>query len=385
MKASIFAVPKRISAAAGRSPVLFRSFGSASSSGVGLAFDGKNLSAKKRNGPSFLFSSSTRPLPESFSSFREPVTPYPLSPTKPVPPEIRRPPYADTGIVPPSNYIHQILLHDETTTPRMKNAARLARRVLDYACSLAKPGVITDDIDTAVHQAIIDAGAYPSPLNYAGFPKSLCSSVNEVICHGIPDMRPLQRGDIVSFDVSCFVGGVHGDNCATIIVGDEQDVDEIGVDWRGVPYRTHWDSPDEEAMIRASRRLVHATREAMYAAIQAIGPGGCLTQVGAAVQDVADAYGYSTVGKYQGHGICEDFHCAPFVQHFRNRDYLELVPGMIFTIEPMLVERSGDCFEWSDQWTVATSDGGMAAQFEHTVLITEDGVEILTIPDDDSE
>ena len=311
------------------------------------------------------------------------MTPHSLSATKTVPPDIPRPPYAATGAIPPSKYIHQILLHDETTIPRMKNAARLARRVLDYACSLAKPGVLTDGIDTAVHQAIIDAGAYPSPLNYAGFPKSVCTSVNEVICHGIPDSRPLQRGDIVSFDVSCFVGGVHGDNCATVIVGDEQDSDEIGADWRGVPYKAQWDSAEEEAMIRSARRLVHATRESLDAAIAAVGPGGCLTHVGAAVQDVADEYGYSTVGKYQGHGIGEEFHCAPFVQHFRNRDYLELVPGMIFTIEPMLVEFSGDCFEWDDAWTVATSDGGMAAQFEHTILITDNGVEILTVPDDD--
>lgn len=192
----------------------------------------------------------------------------------------------------------------------------------------------------------------------------------------------MQRGDIVSFDVSCFLGGVHGDNCATIVVGDEQDVDEIGVDWRGVPYKAHWDSAGEEAMIRSARRLVHATRESLYTSIEKIGPGSCLTQVGAAVEDVADEYGYSTVGKYQGHGIGTDFHCAPFVQHFRNRDYLELVPGMIFTIEPMCVEYSGDCFEWDDEWTVATSDGGMAAQFEHTILITEDGVEILTLPED---
>jgi methionyl aminopeptidase len=186
---------------------------------------------------------------------------------------------------------------------------------LDYACSLATPGVETDDIDTAVHEAIIQQGnAYPSPLNYVGFPKSLCSSINEIICHGIPDTRPLQSGDIVSFDVSCFVNGVHGDNCATVIVGDEQSVDEIGVDWRGVPYRTQFDSPEEEASFRAARRLVHATRESLYAAIDRCGPGACLTDVGAAIQDVADAYGYSTVRTYRGHGIGEEFHCAPFVK-----------------------------------------------------------------------
>ncbi|OEU08407.1 Creatinase/aminopeptidase [Fragilariopsis cylindrus CCMP1102] len=267
----------------------------------------------------------------------------------------------------------------------MKHAAKLARRVLDYACTLTKPGVTTDEVDTAVHEALIDAGAYPSPLNYVGFPKSLCSSINEVICHGIPDTRPLEFGDIVSFDVSCFVNGVHGDNCATIIVGDEQEIDEIGTDWRGVPYlgSKFFDGrrPDDETSIRSARRLVHAARESLYTAINKIGPGSCLTDIGAAVQDVADSYGYSTVEKYRGHGISSDFHRPPFVKHYRNDDKLELVPGMIFTIEPMLVEGAGECFEWSDQWTVATTDGGMAAQFEHTVLITESGVEILTVPE----
>jgi len=287
-------------------------------------------------------------------------------------------------VVPPNPHHDVILIHnDPEGLDRMRHAARLARRVLDYACTLAKPGVTTDDIDTAVHEALLEAGAYPSPLNYVGFPKSLCSSVNEVICHGIPDTRPLEFGDIVSFDVSCFINGVHGDNCATIIVGDEQDVDEIGVDWRGVPYLNRYSSPEEEAMLRAGRRLVHATRESVYEAIDRIGPGACLTDVGAAIHDVADSYGYSTVEKYRGHGIGEIFHCPPFVKHYRNNDKLELLPGMIFTIEPMLVEGSGDCYEWHDQWTVATVDGGMAAQFEHTVLITEDGVEILTIPDDE--
>jgi methionyl aminopeptidase len=172
---------------------------------------------------------------------------------------------------------------------------------------MAKPGMTTDVIDEAVHKSLIAAGAYPSPLNYVGFPKSVCTSINEVICHGIPDTRPLQFGDIVSFDVSCFIGGVHGDNCATVIVGDEQEQDVVGTDWRGVPYLEpnsyKFESPEQEAMIRSSRRLVHATRESMYAAIDRIGPGRCLTDVGAAIQDVADSYGYSTVEKYRGHGI----------------------------------------------------------------------------------
>jgi len=332
------------------------------------------------------YPSSVRP------QVRPPVVAYPLTAKRYVGrgddsgPIIQKPPYADTGIVPPSRYHDTVLIHnDPDDIDRMRYAARLARKVLDMACNMAEPGMTTDVIDEAVHRSLIEAGAYPSPLNYVGFPKSVCSSVNEVICHGIPDTRPLEFGDVVSFDVSCFVNGVHGDNCATVIVGDQQELDVVGTDWRGVPYlepgSSKFSSVEEEAMVRASRRLVHATRESMMAAIHCIGPGKCLSHIGAAIQDVADAYGYSTVEKYRGHGISSEFHIAPFVKHFRNNDKLQLVPGMIFTIEPMLVEGDGECFEWSDQWTVASVDGGMAAQFEHTILITDDGVEILTIPE----
>jgi methionyl aminopeptidase len=179
-------------------------------------------------------------------------------------------------------------------------------------------------------------------LNYANFPKSLCSSINEVICHGIPDGRPLEFGDVVSFDVSCYLDGVHGDNCATIIVGDKQDKDQGGgVDWRGVPYLMEFENKEQEAKIVAARRLVQAARESLYAAINRCRPGGCLTEVGGAIHDVADAYGYSTVEKYRGHGISNEFHCAPFVKHYRNDDKCALVPGMIFTIEPSKYPSSG--------------------------------------------
>lgn len=314
---------------------------------------------------------------------RPPVVPFPLGPPKSVPSHIRKPPYADTGMVPPLRFPEQILLHDETSAARMRDAARLARRTLDMACSLAakNPGITSDDLDTAVHEAIIAAGAYPSPLNYSGFCKSLCSSINEVICHGIPDSRPLETGDVVSLDVSCYLNHVHGDNCATVIVGDEQDMDEIGVDWRGIPYNNSV-AGDKEHFLQA-RRLVAATYEALYAGIAQCKPGGCLSHIGCAIHDVADARGFSSVQKYRGHGISENFHMAPFVKHFRNSDKLELQPGMIFTIEPMLTAGpTGDCVEWeSDGWTVVTVDGSLAAQFEHTVLITDNGVEILTQPE----
>lgn len=183
-----------------------------------------------------------------------------------------------------------------------------------------------------------------------------------------------------SFPGSCFLNGVHGDNCATVIVGDGQLENTIGTDWRGVPYRSNFDSQEEQAHFEEARRLVQTTYDSLYAAIEMCRPGGCLTDIGAAIQNVADSEGYSSVRKYRGHGISAEFHCAPFVKHYRNSDKCKLVPGMIFTIEPMLTQGSPDCFEWDDNWTVATVDRGLAAQFEHTVLITDTGVEILTLP-----
>lgn len=304
---------------------------------------------------------------------RERVKAYPRGPIpfpKPVPTHIRKPPYADSGVLPivPEEvlYIHK----DEFSIERMRKAAQLARQALDFACSLAQQPQITttDEIDTQVHEFIIQHNAYPSPLNYAGFPKSMCSSVNEVICHGIPDTRPLQYGDIVSFDVSCFLNGVHGDNCATVIVGDT------------LNNNNNNNNDNANDNLQQARRLVQAAKESLYAGIEACRPGGCLTDIGSAIHQVADDYGYNSVRKYRGHGISHVFHCPPFVKHYRNNDKLKLIPGMIFTIEPMLTEGSQDCHEWPDQWTVVTDDGSMAAQFEHTVLITESGVEILTLP-----
>lgn len=309
---------------------------------------------------------------------------YTISPTREVPPHIVRPPYAQTGKVFSSFFPEKVILHDTTAIRRMRAAAQLARRVLDLACREAHVGRTTDDIDHIVHEAICDAGAYPSPLNYMGFPKSLCASVNEVICHGIPSTsRELQMGDVVSFDVSCYLDGVHGDNCATIIIGDnEEDTDNSGgaADWRGAPRRTKFDSDAEKQYFERARHLVKATREGLYAGVNVCRPGNCLSNIGAAIQDVVDSHKFSTVEKYRGHGISTTFHCAPYVKHFRNNDKLKLQPGMIFTIEPMFTMGSARCFEWEDEWTVATIDGSLSAQFEHTILITDDEPEILTLP-----
>lgn len=236
------------------------------------------------------------------------VVPHEISPQMTVTdPSIEKPNYALTGRVPESSAAHVVLLHGPASADRMRKAARLARTVLDIACSLAKPGVTTDEIDKVVYKEITSRGAYPSPLNYCGFPKSLCSSINEIICHGIPDARPLQYGDVVSFDVSCFVGGVHGDNCGTVIVGDGSESE-------------HTLSNEEEGelvpanRIERSRLLVQATREALAAGIEVCRPGACLTDVGAAIHEVVDKYGYDTVREYRGHGIASEFHCAPFVK-----------------------------------------------------------------------
>lgn len=356
---------------------------------------------------------------------RNPVRPHPKSP-----PNLIAPPSSSPSSLPPSffpSYAHSgrvgppsfppdhVLIHDGPSIERMTRAARLARRLLDRAChpAVVRPGTTTQEIDDALRSATLRRGAYPSPLNYHGFPKSVCSSINEVVCHGIPDSRPLEMGDVVSFDVSCYLGGVHGDNCATVVVGDveegwsddgeefswDEGVGEGGEsdetandaadctvpprkDWPSVdaPLKKTFASTEEEERFVTARRLVQAALESRDEGVAACRPGGCLSEIGGAIHAVADAYGYDTVRHYRGHGISSDFHCAPFVKHYRNNDVMELLPGMIFTIEPMITEGSAECDEWSDDWTVATRDGGRAAQFEHTVLVTETGVQILTLP-----
>ena len=340
---------------------------------------------------------------------RTPVVPFPLSPPKTVPSHIPYPPYVTSGQVKEPG--HSILLHDVESIPRMRAAAQVARHGLDLACGLAVRahwvGRTTDDIDTAVHDYMIRVGAYPSPLGYCGFPKSICSSINEVICHGIPDQRPLQFGDVVSFDVSCFLNGVHGDNCATVIVGDcpedynnndtndpyfvaarlsrNDDIVNTHIDhcdWRGIPYRTEFATPECEAHFVQARRLVQSARDCLYHSIATVRAGSCLTEIGRACDQVAShQHGYQSVRKYRGHGIGSEFHIPPFVKHYTNVDFCQLRPGMIFTIEPMIVAGNEACYEWThDDWTAATVDGSLAAQFEHTIRVTDDGAEILTLP-----
>ncbi|MCO5575893.1 hypothetical protein L7F22_029699 [Adiantum nelumboides] len=231
-------------------------------------------------------------------------------------------------------------------------SSKVAREVLDAAARAIKPGVTTDEIDDVVHKATISAGGYPSPLNYYFFPKSCCTSVNEVICHGIPDSRRLEDGDIVNVDVTVYLNGCHGDLNETFFVGK--------VD-------------------KASEQLVRCTYECLEKAIAIVKPGVRFREVGEVINRHACLSGFSVVKSYCGHGIGELFHCAPNIPHYsRNKAVGVMKAGQTFTIEPMINTGNWRDRIWPDGWTAVTTDGKRSAQFEHTLLVTETGVEILT-------
>jgi methionyl aminopeptidase len=278
------------------------------------------------------------------------VRPGVVSPRRPVPPEIPRPSYALTGRPRPSPRVGDPALR----LARIRRACRAAAEVLAEGARALRPGVTTDAIDAIVHDAYLARGGYPSTLNYHGFPKSLCTSVNEVILHGIPDSRPLASGDIVNLDITIFLDGMHGDCSATFGVGE---VDE------------------------ASRRLMRVTQECLELGIAAVRPGRPLSEIGKAIERHASAHGYGVVRAFCGHGIGEDFHMDPQVLHYHEpRARQPIEEGMVFTIEPMLTTGSPDHDVWPDGWTAVTVDGGRAAQFEHTILVRPDGAEVLTAP-----
>lgn len=241
---------------------------------------------------------------------------------------------------------------DEEGIEGMRRVCRLSREVLDIAVRAAQVGVTTEQVDEIVHQACLDRDSYPSPLNYYGFPKSCCTSVNEVICHGIPDDRPLQDGDILNIDISLYHGGYHGDVNETVCIG---------------------------TVNSEKRRLVKAAHDSLWAAIKHVRPGTLFREFGTHIEKVAKNAGASVVRSYCGHGISEQFHIAPNVPHYRKNKAVGMCkPGMTFTIEPMLNAGSWRDDLWPDNWTSATADGRPSAQFEHTLLVTQDGVEVLT-------
>jgi methionyl aminopeptidase len=277
------------------------------------------------------------------------ITPGRISPMRPVPPEIERPPYADSGR--PVRWSEPMVKSPEVIE-RMRRTCAAAAEILRLAGDAVRPGVTTEEIDVLVHDLSIERGGYPSPLNYGYFPKSVCTSVNEVICHGIPDDRPLQDGDIVNLDVTLYREGVHGDTNATFLVGDV--------------------APEFV-------QLVEVTRGALEAAIAVVGPGVPLHAIGRAIEDHVRPYRYGVVRAFVGHGIGEQFHTDLQVPHYYDpRASLVLRPGMTFTIEPMITLGTIQHVVWDDDWTAVTKDGKRTAQFEHTVLVTDDGVEVLT-------
>ncbi len=284
---------------------------------------------------------------------RHVVRPGVIGPMRPVDESIARPAYVGTGRrSPPSS--RQIITGEALV--RLRNACRVAAEVLVEAGAAVRPGITTDEIDAIAHAAYVARGAYPSTLGYGTYTKSVCTSVNEIVCHGIPDNRPLREGDIVNIDVTAYLDGMHGDTSATFAVGGLDALDE------------------------PTRALVDTTREATLAGIAAVGPGRHLRDIGRAVESLASARGYGVVRDYGGHGIGEIFHAPPHVSHVdAPTDPLPLVPGLCFTVEPMITAGVHTHHEWDDGWTVATDDGLPSAQFEHTVIVTDDGVEVLTV------
>jgi len=284
-------------------------------------------------------------------STRTLLTPGTLSPHREVPAHIPRPEYvgkagptrsADPWVQPPE------------IIEAMRVASRIAAQALRAGGVAVAPGVTTDEVDRVVHEFLVDHDAYPSTLGYRGFPKSCCTRLNEVICHGIPDSTVIQDGDIVNIDVTAFIGGVHGDTNATFIAGDAAEEDRL---------------------------LVERTHEATMRAIKAVRPGRALNVVGRVIESYARRFGYGVVRDFTGHGINEVFHTGLYVPHYDNPRLTTIMePGMTFTIEPMITLGTHEYDIWKDGWTVVTKDRKWTAQFEHTLLVTEDGYEILTLP-----
>ena len=279
-----------------------------------------------------------------------PVARGALSPRRPVPARLARPEYVDQPA--PAKFTGSEV-KDAETIEAMRVAGRIAANAMAAAAAVIAPGVTTDEIDRVGHEYLLDHGAYPSTLGYRGFPKSLCTSVNEVICHGIPDSRPLEDGDIVNIDITAYIGGVHGDTDATYLVGDV----------------------DEEARLRVER-----THEAMMRGIRAAVPGRAVNVIGRVIESYAKRFGYGVVRDFTGHGIGSAFHSGLIIPHYDAAPAYDTIieAGMTFTVEPMLNLGTAEWEMWDDRWTVVTKDRRRSAQFEHTILVTDHGPEILT-------
>jgi methionyl aminopeptidase len=275
-----------------------------------------------------------------------------LSPTRAVPSAIVRPEYV--GKTGPAKFLgSDVKTADQIA--KIRAAGKIAAQAIQLVGEACKPGVTTDELDRIGHEFLLSQGAYPSTLGYRGFPKSLCSSINEVICHGIPDDTVLQDGDIINIDITAFKDGFHGDSNVTFMVGNV--------------------APEV-------KDLVKRTHEAMMRGINAALPGRSINIIGRAIETYAKRFNYGVVRDFTGHGVGEAFHSGLVIPHYDSAPHYadEIKVGMVFTIEPMLTLGTHEWDMWSDDWTVVTKDRSITAQFEHTIVITEDGPEILTLP-----
>ncbi|MHA7263859.1 type I methionyl aminopeptidase [Arthrobacter sp. TMN-37] len=275
-----------------------------------------------------------------------------VSPRRPVPSGITRPEYV--GRKAPAPFTGSEVKSPETIE-KIRKAGRLAAQAVEEVGRHALPGVTTDALDRVGHEFLLDHGAYPSTLGYRGFPKSICSSLNEVICHGIPDDTVIRDGDILNIDITAYLDGVHGDTNSTFLIGEV----------------------DEE-----SRLLVERTKEALNRAIRAVAPGREINVIGRAIESYARRFGYGVVRDFTGHGVGEAFHTGLIIPHYDAAPAYNRVieTGMVFTIEPMLTLGTIEWDMWPDDWTVVTRDRRRTAQFEHTLVVTDTGAEILTLP-----
>lgn len=279
------------------------------------------------------------------------IQPGRVSPIRPVPDHIPRPDYVlNNGR--PKGKREWCTKTTEDQIQRMRAACEAARETLDYIIDHVEEGITTDELDRLAHEKMISLGGYPSTLGYQGYMKSICTSINEVICHGIPDSRPLRNGEIVNIDCTIFLDGMHGDNSETVFVGQ---------------------------VSQSAHRLVQTTWECMMRGIEEVAPGKPFNAIGKAIETHAHAHGYSVVKDFTAHGIGEMFHMEPQLLHYYSPRQNEIMKeGMTFTVEPMINEGSWRCVIWPDDWTAVTSDLKLSAQFEHTVMVTSSGFEILT-------
>lgn len=289
------------------------------------------------------------------SMSRAPLRPAKPTPIRTVPKHIERPEYAWKDSV--QENIGEPFIQTPETIEAMREASRIAANALQVAGAAVAPGVSTDELDRLAHEYMCDHGAYPSTLGYLNFPKSCCVSLNEIVCHGIPDSTIIEDGDIVNIDVTAYKNGVHGDTNATFLAGDVSE---------------------------EHRLLVERTKEAMMRGIRAAKPGRQINVIGRVIESYAKRFGYNVVRDFTGHGVGPTFHNGLVVLHYDSMAYTDVLePGMTLTIEPMINLGELPYTIWKNGWTVQNNDFKFSAQFEHTLVITEDGNEILTLPDED--